>query len=109
MVSAAREWMDSLGFNEEVAVVSGKRCGVQWTPWMGDWFNSLSPRNDNSNAEGPWDHWVDLALRILADPMTKLVRPEVYDETYRGLDLYSAAARPLTDEELHERFGGTND
>ncbi|NKU06949.1 hypothetical protein GS872_02025 [Rhodococcus hoagii] len=79
-----------MNFNEIPALSSGKRCGVQWTPWMDDWFTSWSPRNGNNHAEGPWDHWVDLALRILADPMTKLVRPEVFDEEYRGLDHYSS-------------------
>ncbi len=47
-------------YEEIVVVESGKRCGMQWTPWMGDWFTSYSPRNGNNNAEGSWDHWIDL-------------------------------------------------
>lgn len=95
-----------MNFDEIPAVSAGKRCGVQWAPWMDDWFTSWSPRNSNNHAEGPWDHWVDLALRILADPMTKLVRPEVFDEEYRGLDHYSESSRPLTADELADRFKG---
>lgn len=85
---------------------SGKRIGVQWTPWMGDWFTSWSPRNSNSNAEGPWAHWVDLAVRVLQDPMTKLVRPDAA-EAIAGLErrsFYSDADRYLTEDELRERF-----
>jgi hypothetical protein len=99
-----KQWRENLGFEEEDVSAAGKRCAVQWTPWMGDWFTSSSPRNGNTNAEGPWDHWVDLALHILADPMTKLVRPEVFEESYRGKDFYSGADRYLTDAELRARF-----
>jgi hypothetical protein len=92
---------------EEIKVASsGKRCGVQWTPWMDDWFTSWSPRNGNNNAEGPWAHWVDLALRILNDPMTKLVRPEAH-EAVQTLDLrafYDEADVTLTEQQLIERF-----
>lgn len=91
-------------YEEDAFLSGGKRCGLAWTPWMGDWFVSWSPRNWNNHAEGPWDHWVDLALRILNDPMTKTVRPEVYDAEYRGKNFYDETARGLTDEELGERF-----
>lgn len=92
---------------EEVALIqSGKRCGVQWTPWMGDWFTSWSPRNDNSHSEGYWDHWIDLAIQILQDPLTALVRPEAHElaKSMVDLDLYSESARQLTEEELNARF-----
>lgn len=92
---------------EEVATLSGgKRCGVQWTPWMGDWFTSWSPRNSNNHAEGPWDHWVDLAIQILQDPMTALVRPEAH-KLAKGMevkDFYTETGRDLTDAELEARF-----
>jgi uncharacterized protein (DUF1501 family) len=92
---------------ERIEVIdAGKRCGVQWSPWMGDWFASWSPRNDNSHAEGPWDHWVDLALLILRDPMTAKVRP-VAHAAVQGLEpvgFYSESQRRLTAEELAERF-----
>jgi hypothetical protein len=94
-------------YEEEATVQAGKRCGVQWCPWMDDWFTSWSPRNDNNNAEGPWDHWVDLAIKILQDPMTAKVRPEAH-ETAKGLkavDFYDGADRYLTKAELAERFG----
>jgi hypothetical protein len=95
-------------FEEIPAIQAGKRCGVQWTPWMGDWFTSWSPRNGSSNAEGPWAHWVDLAIRILRDPMTKAVRPDAH-QAAQGLepgDFYDGADRYLSDDELAERFAG---
>lgn len=99
-------WRRSLGLDEQTVAEAGKRCGVQWPPWMGDWFTSLSPRNDNNNAEGPWDHWVDLAILILRDPLTAIVRPEAHAvaselQIHR---FYSEANRRLTDEELMRRF-----
>src|SRR4051795_2002407 len=95
-------------FIEIGAVNGGKRCAVVWAPWMGDWFTSHSPRNDNSNAEGTWDHWVDLAIGILKDPLTGIVRPEAHAAA-AGLatfDFYSESNRTLTDDELAARFGG---
>lgn len=92
---------------EEIAVAEGgKRCGMQWAPWMGDWFTSYSPRNGNNSAEGSWDHWVDLAIKILHDPLTEIVRPEAHKvgRTLAVHDFYSESNRTLTDEELAERF-----
>lgn len=93
----------------EVATIQGaKRCGVQWTPWMGDWFTSWPPRNANSNAEGTWDHWCDLAVKILRDPMTAIVRPEAHAlaQQLTPRDYYDESRRVLTDEELSARFAG---
>jgi hypothetical protein len=70
-------------YDEVPVIQAAKRCGMQWTPWMGDWFTSWSPRNDNNNAEGTWDHWVDLAIGILQDPLTGLVRPEAAEVAKR--------------------------
>ncbi|MGW6790022.1 hypothetical protein [Streptomyces chartreusis] len=94
-------------WTEVPALSSGKRCGVQWTPWMGDFFTSWSPRNSNNNAEGPWDHWVDLALKILSDPMTAIVRPDAHRavQDLTPCDFYDEARRELTEAELNERFG----
>ena len=93
---------------EEVEVIgAAKRCGVQWTPWMGDWFTSWSPRNGNSNAEGTWDHWVELAIGILQHDFTKLVRPEVA-VAVQDLELlkpYDQTGRSLTNAELLAHFG----
>lgn len=93
-------------FEEIETIQAGKRCGVQWTPWMGDWFTSWSPRNGNSNAEGPWDHWVDLAIRILQDPLTEKVRPEAHAlaQKLQHCDFYSETKRDLSEGELRERF-----
>jgi hypothetical protein len=79
---------------------------VQWDPWMGDWFTSWSPRNSNSNAEGQWDHWVDLALMILSDPLTKIVRPDVHDPALaeQVKNFYDEAGRELAAVELRKRF-----
>lgn len=74
----ARKWRKSWGWTKDEAIRGAKRCGVQWVPWMSDWFTSWSPRNDNSNAEGSWEHWVTLAQQILNHPFTEIVRPEVY-------------------------------
>ncbi len=84
----------------------GKRCGLRWAPFMGDWFTSWSPRNDNSNAEGHWDHWVDLALHILRDPMTAKVRPAAHAAVagVEPLNLYTETGADLSYEDLAERF-----
>lgn len=107
----AETWRRSLGYDEQEVHAGGKRCGVQWTPWMGGWFSSWSPHNSNSNAEGSWDHWVDLAIKILRDPLTELVRPDAHDVAVRDLpdplDLYDQTARDLTDAELMKRFRRT--
>jgi hypothetical protein len=92
---------------EEVHVIqAAKRCGVQWTPWMGDWFTSWSPRNENSNAEGTWDHWVELAVKILRDPMTAIVRPEAHKaaQALEPRDFYDSSDRTLADDELAACF-----
>lgn len=95
-------------FEFEPAISAGKRCGLRWVPWMGDWFNSWSPRNGNENAEGPWDHWVSLAIEILQHPATEIVRPEAF-EAVKGLkgadfSMYSETTRDLTDEEVKKLF-----
>ena len=97
-------------YEEVPAVQAGKRCGVQLTPWMGDWFTSWSPRNGNNNAEGPWDHWVDLAIKILRDPMTELVRPDAHRavKSLKPRDFYSDCDRALTADELAKRFNQEN-
>jgi hypothetical protein len=98
--------MADFDFDEIPAIKAGKRLGVNWCPWMGDFFISHSPRNSNSNAEGPWAQWVDLALRILKDPMTATVRPEA-QEAVAALELrdfYDDADVYVSDGQLRERF-----
>lgn len=104
---AASEWRVGLGFEEMPAAKAGKRLGVQWTPWMGDYFQSWSPRNDNCNGEGPWDQWIDLALKILGDPLTKIVRPEAWMENPAVKNFYDEAATYLSTTDLRKRFGGS--
>ena len=109
-MSYGKECLDkrAQAFEEIEAAHAGKRCALDWAPWMGDWFVSSSPRNGNSNAEGPWDHWVDLAVRILRDPMTAKVRPEAHAaiQDVPPADFYDEANVYLTDADLAERFGG---
>lgn len=100
----AAEWRQGLGFEEHEFMGAAKRCGVQWAPWMGDWFTSWSPRNGNSNAEGTWEHWVTLAQQILNDPLTAVVRPEVYQAVPVPPNRYDESERYLTDDELEARF-----
>lgn len=94
------------GYEERPAFGAGKRLGVQWCPWMDDWFTSWSPRNSNSNAEGPWDQWVDLALMILHDPLTAKVRPEAQAAVadVKPIGFYDEARTYLTEDDLAERF-----
>lgn len=69
---------------------AAKRCGLRHAPWMGDWFCSWSPRNGNSNAEGPWHHWANLAAMILSDPRTQAVAPDLYRPDLRpDREMYS--------------------
>lgn len=84
-----------------------KRATIVWTPWMGDWFTSHSPRNGNENAEGTWEHWVELSLSILQHPATALVRPDIHAavESLEGHKRYSETERPLTEEEVVRLFG----
>lgn len=91
-------------------VHAGKRLAVDWATWMGDWFVSSSPRNGNTNAEGYWDHWVDLAIGILKDPLTAIVRPEAHAaaDALATFSFYDETNRKLTDDELNTRFGGTD-
>ena len=88
-------------------IASSKRLDVVWTPWMGDWFVSHSPRNGNSNAEGTWDQWVQLAISILQHPATDIVRPEAREAVLPLVNtrFYDESNRSLTDAELQKLFG----
>jgi len=92
-------------------IKEAKRASIVWTPWMGDWFVSHSPRNGNSNAEGTWDHWVQVALSILQHPATEIVRPEVHAavKDLPNTDLYSESTRLLDDDELRRLFVTPNE
>lgn len=76
---------------------------------MGDFFTSWSPRNSNNLAEGPWDQWVDLALMILNDPMTDIVRPDLFravaeDERLRPIGNMYTDATPVPESYLNNRW-----
>ena len=100
----AAPWRKALDCEEHVVHGAAKRCGMTWAPWMGDWFNAYSPRNGNSNAEGSWEHWVTLAQLILNDPLTAIVRPEVFQAVPVPPRRYDETERNLTDDELEARF-----
>jgi hypothetical protein len=94
-----------------VTIEAGKRLAVRKGDFLRDWFVSHSSRNDSYCGEGPWEHWVDLAVKILQDPLTAITRPEAH-EAAKQLDVqdyYSDANRYLTDEELIQRFGEEDD
>jgi hypothetical protein len=62
--------------DDEITVIeAGRRLGVRRSVSLSDWYTSWSPRNDNSNAEGPWSEWVELAREILAHPLTATLGP----------------------------------
>lgn len=87
----------------------GKRLDIVWTPWMGDWFTSWSPRNSNEHGEGPWAHWISLALKVLQHPLTERLWPELHAAVadFDNPDLYSETEPigDLTDEEIGAALG----
>ena len=100
--------MDEFDEKDIPRIQHAKRLGMTWIPWMGDWFASSSPRNGNRNAEGPWEHWVQLAVSILQHPATELVRPAAH-AAVQGLEntsLYDETNRDLEDDEIATLFGG---
>lgn len=98
--------MDEFEEKDIRGIRSSKRASIVWAPWMGDWFVSHSPRNGNSNAEGTWDHWVQIAVSILQHPATAVVRPDAH-AAVSGLQntaFYSESTRVLTEDELPGLF-----
>lgn len=90
----------------------GKRVALAWTPWMDDWFATYSPRNGyGAIAEGPWAHWVDLALSILQHPLTEHVRPEVRAAVadFEVFNFYDETNADLTTEQIEQELGGNED
>jgi hypothetical protein len=79
---------------------AAKRLGMQHCPWMGDWFVSHSPRNCNSNAEGTWHHWANLAAMILSDPRTQAVAPDLYRPDLKPDESMYTEGNTLPDEML---------
>ena len=102
--------MPDMNYQHIKGLRSSKRASIVWTPWMGDWFVSYSPRNGNENAEGTWDHWVQVALSIIQHPATAIVRPEAHAavEQVENTDYYSESGRDLSDDEVESLFGGAN-
>lgn len=97
-------------YEDHPAIGAAKRLGIRWTPAMGDWFTSWSPRASSSTGEGPWEHWIELALAILQHPFTRIVRPDVagvvqrYPAELERRHPYDETHRSLTTDELAEMF-----
>ena len=91
-------------YTEVPVFETAKRLGLRWMPWMGDWFVSWSPRNDNSNAEGSWVEWVGLAVQILQDPLTKETNPEAYAAVQELRQVAHQGGGDLSEARLGDRF-----
>lgn len=94
---------DDLGVDDRVRLIdSAKRVGISWLPDSGDLFVSYNPKTDRGSCEGPWDHWVDLAIQILQSPLTEIVRLDAYQAvgSLKSRGLYDSADRYLTKEEI---------
>lgn len=90
---------------DEVAIIrAAKRCGLSWAPQSGDWFVAWSPRNGNTNAEGPWNHWATLAALILSNPLTAKSAPGLYRPDLKPAEVHTENPNPLTDQEIAEAF-----
>lgn len=93
-----------MDFEEQQIFAAAKRLGIRRCPWMGDWFVSWSPRNDNCNAEGTWLHWANLAAYILSHPATKEVAPHLYRSDLTADDQLYSGGNELTDEQIAQYF-----
>lgn len=83
---------------------AGKRCGIQHFVPLGDWFVSWSPRNENSNAEGHWAHFVNLAKFILSHPATEIVDKDAFMPQLKAdPNMYNGGVQ-LTEDQLKELF-----
>jgi len=79
---------------------------------MDDWFVAYSPRNGHDvPAEGPWAHWVDLALSILQHPLTGHVRPEVRAAVadFEVFNFYDETNADLTTKQIEQEIGSPGD
>lgn len=86
---------------EQPVIQGGKRLGLQWCPWMGDWFSSWNPDGDHGNAQGSWYQWAYLAAKILKHPFTYAVAPELFQPDIPTKDIYLETNR-LSDDVLHD-------
>jgi hypothetical protein len=83
---------------------AGKRCGIRRAEWMGDWFMSWSPRNDNEYAEGQWAHWVNLAKFILSHPATEIVDRGAFSPNLKADPEMYTEGKQLTQEQIQTFF-----
>jgi hypothetical protein len=93
---------DDYDYKYIATLASTKRLSVVNAPWMGDWFVSHSPRNGNENAEGPWSHWVQVALSILQHEFTDTVNPELRAAAlaFENTNLYSEHPNQMSREHI---------
>ena len=87
---------------------AAKRCGIQRChDFENDWFSSWSPRNGNTNAEGIWAHWVNLAKFILSHPATEIVDPESYRPELKPDSSMYTGGTELSEEQINQLFPST--
>ena len=91
-------------WNEYDICEAAKRCGIRRPGWMGDWFTSWSPRNDNMNAEGTWAHWCNLAAFILSHPATEKAAPHLFQPELKFDPKMYASGPVLTEDEIEQFF-----
>lgn len=94
--------------DEQDVFKAAKRLGIQRCPWMGDWFVSWSPRNSNSNAEGTWFHWVNLAKFILSHEATSAVSPADYMPELKPNTELHTGGPSLSEESIQQLFPQEN-
>lgn len=58
-------------------VSGGKRCNVEKSEWLPSWWVGYG-KDEGCQIEGDWTHWVILAAKILRDPATEVVAPNLY-------------------------------
>lgn len=69
-------------------VRGAKRCHLNYSEWMGDWFVGTG-KDESCYLEGTWWDMICLARNILASENTKIAAPEFYkpewsNENYLG-------------------------
>lgn len=58
-------------------VFGAKRVNVVESEWMPGWWVGYG-KDESCQSEGEWAHWAILAAKILRDPATEVVAPNLY-------------------------------
>jgi hypothetical protein len=102
-------------FEEVPTIEASATIGLRWAAWAGDTFAAWNPSQGNDSwyrpAQGAWEHWIEFALAILQDDLTRVIRPQIAEvvqragEAFERTRPYKDVSRQLTIEELWARFG----